>query len=251
MINNRKIYYQRFLSLILNIESMDWKKIYINVKIILKYFFPVKHYLPRNTQGLIAIVVWNISVYLYTSKEICIFMCTYIHMYLVDTPDLDNLKSSDLERHSITIWKWSRSCISTVLFRMNIQFAVESDFPWRERMSSRRHRVSTKRLCACVRAFMRLCRIFAKRGGIHVKERGWIGNGITAESGFTQFDSFAVREICTRTYKRHRARTHLCTHAWSSASRYRESAGAVRYGRKSFIYSFTIGPKKRGKYSDL
>lgn len=154
LINNRKIYYQRFLSLILNIESMDWKKKYINVKIILKYFFPVKHYLPRNTQGLIAIVVWNISVYLYTSKEICIFMCTYIHMYLVDTPDLDNLKSSDLERHSITIWKWSRSCISTVLFRMNIQFAVESDFPWRERMSSRRHRVSTKRLCACVYTFM-------------------------------------------------------------------------------------------------
>lgn len=43
-------------------------------------------------------------------------------------------------------------------------------------------------------------------------------------------------------------RTHARTHARSSAPRYRESAGAVRYGRKSFIYSFTTGPKKRGKY---
>lgn len=93
-----------------------------------------------------------------------------------------------------------------------------------------------------------MCRMGERN--INQKKRGWIGNGITAESGFTQFDSFAVRDICTRAYKRHRARgrTYARTHAWSSASRYRESAGAVRYGRKNFIYSFTIGPKKRGKY---
>lgn len=71
------------------------------------------------------------------------------------------------------------------------------------------------------------------------------------ESSFTPFDSFAVRDTYALLASS-RVFTHACTHArtifGSSSLRVCVYAGAVRYGRKSFIYSFTTGPKKRGKY---
>jgi len=52
----------------------------------------------------------------------------------------------------------------------------------------------------------------------------------------------AARHVACVTVRMH-ARTHARTYARPAAY-----AGAARYGRKSFIYSFTAGPKKRGKY---
>lgn len=70
------------------------------------------------------------------------------------------------------------------------------------------------------------------------------------ESSFTPFDSFAVRDTYALLASSY-ARTYARTHVRSSTLHRCEPAmyaGAARYGRKSFIYSFTTGPKKRGKY---
>jgi len=164
-------------------------------------------------------------------------------------PELPNLK--------VTILKWSTSYFNLIIRN---EFTIRS---WigLSMMPNECHRGTAflhRYLCACVR----IRRVSTKRGGICIgrgrgvksgseRERGWAGNGI--EFYAIRFVRGARHVRVTGVIVRMHACTHACTHACmifdSSSLRFSAvCAGAARYGRKSFIYSFTTGPKKRGKY---